>query len=250
MKYLIPTYRKSEIKTAELLKDLDYLLFTDKQDFDILDKKYNCFLLPDGVQGNISRVRNFILNYARDKKISSFVMCDDDISILYKYDAEIKSRRREINPIIFDNILNCFDNLFIENEKCIGWTISETEQPRDYKGKIDCNNACFMSGTFSIYFTDRINFEFDENLSLKEDYDFTLQALTSGKIIYRFKGLCYKPERATLNIKNFGGCSTYRTKEKELQQIKLMEQKWKGLIKFKDGDINGIINFKKLYPDK
>jgi hypothetical protein len=104
-----------------------------------------------------------------------------------------------------------------------------------------------MSGTFSIYFTDRITFDFDENLSLKEDYDFTLQALTNGKVIYKFKGLFYLPERVTTGLKNFGGCSTYRTSEREMEQIKLMKEKWGDLIKYKDGDINGVINYQLLY---
>lgn len=249
MKYLIPTYRKKEIKSAELLVGLDYLLFMDKEDFDIYSKKYNCFLLPDGIQGNIARVRNFILNYAKEQKYDSFIMCDDDISKFYKYDSNVGARRREINAFEFDYILNKFDSLFFENRKCIGWTIAETEQPRDYKGRVDCNNACFMSGTFSVYFPERIFFEFDENLPLKEDYDFTLQALTNGKIIYRFKGLSYKPERITSNIKNFGGCSTYRTKERENQQIELMKKKWGNFIKYKNGDINGIINYKEIYKN-
>lgn len=39
MKYFIPTYRKENIKTAELFKELDYLLFCDKKDYDRWSKK-------------------------------------------------------------------------------------------------------------------------------------------------------------------------------------------------------------------
>lgn len=247
MKYFIPTYRKENIKTADLFKELDYLLFCDKKDYDRWSKKYKCFLLPDGVQGNIARVRNYILNYARDEKIEKFAMCDDDISKVYKYDSSLKSRKKEMNPVDYDYIIDLFSDVFYQKENCVGWSMNETDQPRDYKGEIECNNACFMSGTFSIYFTDRITFDFDERLSLKEDYDFTLQALTNGKVIYKFKGLFYRPERVTTGLKNFGGCSTYRTSEREMEQIKLMKEKWGDLIKYKDGDINGVINYQLLY---
>lgn len=247
MKYFIPTYRKQEIKSAELFDGLDYLLFCDKQDFEMLSEKYNCYLLPDGVQGNIARVRNYILKYARSKKIECFSMCDDDISRLFIYDSELKSRKKELTAFEFDYILDKFSETFIEKENCIGWSLNETDQPRNYKGLVNCNNACFMSGTFSIYFPDSITFEFDERLSLKEDYDFTLQALTNGKVIYKFSGLMYKPERVTNGLKNFGGCSIYRTSEKETEQIKLMKEKWGDFIKYKDGDINGVINYQKLY---
>lgn len=210
-------------------------------------KKYKCFLLPDGVQGNIARVRNYILNYARDEKIEKFAMCDDDISKVYKYDSGLKSRIKEMDPVDYDYIIDRFSDVFYQKENCVGWSMNETSQPRHYKGEIGCNNACFMSGTFSIYFTDRITFDFDENLSLKEDYDFTLQALTNGKVIYKFRGLFYLPERVTAGLKNFGGCSTYRTSEREMEQVKLMKEKWGDLIKYKDGDINGVINYQLLY---
>lgn len=247
MKYFIPTYRKKEVKTAETFKGLDYLLFCDEEDFEKWNDKYNCYLLPDGVQGNIARVRNYILKYARENKIEMFSMCDDDISKLYIYDSTLKSRLKELSGAEYDYILDRFSETFYQKENCVGWSMNETSQPRDYKGEIGCNNACFMSGTFSIYFTDRITFQFDERLSLKEDYDFTLQALTNGKIIYKFKGLFYLPERVTTGLKNFGGCSTYRTSEREQEQIKLMKEKWGDLIKYKDGDINGVINYGLLY---
>lgn len=247
MKYFIPTYRKEKIKTAELFNGLDYLLFCDKQDFKRLSDKYNCYLLPDGIQGNISRVRNYILKYANENKIDYFAMCDDDISKLFIYDSELKSRLKELTAFEYDYILDKFSETFYQKDNCVGWSMNETSQPRDYKGEIGCNNACFMSGTFSIYFTDRITFEFDERLSLKEDYDFTLQALTNGKTIFKFKGLFYLPERVTIGLKNFGGCSTYRTNEKEMEQIQLMKDKWGNLIKYKDGDINGVINYRLLY---
>jgi hypothetical protein len=247
MKYLIPTYRKEKIKTAELFNGLDYLLFCDKQDFEKLSDKYNCYLLPDGIQGNIARVRNYILKYANENKIDYFAMCDDDISKLFIYDSELKSRLKELTAFEYDYILDKFSDTFYQKDNCVGWSMNETTQPRDYKGEICCNNACFMSGTFSVYFTDRITFEFDERLSLKEDYDFTLQALTSGKTIFKFKGLFYLPERVTTGLKNFGGCSTYRTNEKEMEQIQLMKDKWGNLIKYKDGDINGVINYRLLY---
>ena len=247
MKYLIPTYRKEKIKTAELFNGLDYLLFCDKQDFEKLSDKYNCYLLPDGIQGNIARVRNYILNYARDEKIEKFAMCDDDISKVNKYDSSLKGRKKEMNPVDYDYIIDRFSDVFYQKENCVGWSMNETDEPINYKGEIECNNACFMSGTFSVYFTDRITFEFDERLSLKEDYDFTLQALTNGKTIFKFKGLFYLPERITSGLKNFGGCSTYRTNEKEMEQIQLMKDKWGNLIKYKDGDINGVINYRLLY---
>lgn len=247
MKYFIPTYRKEKIKTAELFNGLDYLLFCDKQDFEKLSDKYNCYLLPDGIQGNIARVRNYILKYANENKIDYFAMCDDDISKLFIYDSELKSRKKELTSFEYDYILDKFSDTFYQKDNCVGWSMNETAQPRDYKGEICCNNACFMSGTFSIYFTDRITFEFDERLSLKEDYDFTLQALTNGKTIFKFKGLFYLPERITDRLTNFGGCSTYRTNEKEMEQIQLMKDKWGNLIKYKDGDINGVINYRLLY---
>jgi hypothetical protein len=32
-----------------------------------------------------------------------------------------------------------------------------------------------------------------------------------------------------------------------MEQIKLMKEKWGDLIKYKDGDINGVINYQLLY---
>jgi hypothetical protein len=78
---------------------------------------------------------------------------------------------------------------------------------------------------------------FDERLSLKEDYDFTLQHIQMyGKCI-RYQKFLYTFQ----HYKNVGGAVDYRTENKEIENINYLMAKWGSKIKLNPKRKNEII---------
>ncbi len=68
---------------------------------------------------------------------------------------------------------------------------------------------------------------FDEDLRLKEDYDYTLQHLVTYGLIARANRVLASFQHRT----NAGGACDYRTSQLEQQTIAQLKAKWPGLIK-------------------
>jgi hypothetical protein len=63
---------------------------------------------------------------------------------------------------------------------------------------------------------------YDEELSLKEDYDMTLQVLAKYSYLLRFNMMWIENDFHTLP----GGCASYRNMDREKKQFELLEKKW------------------------
>ena len=63
---------------------------------------------------------------------------------------------------------------------------------------------------------------YDENIPLKEDYDFWLQSIRKYRKTLRFQSYHYMVD----HINKTGGVVSYRTKQREEEQNKLLQKKW------------------------
>jgi hypothetical protein len=63
---------------------------------------------------------------------------------------------------------------------------------------------------------------YDEQITLKEDYDYFLQMLFKHKRVLRINYLSYLCDHQ----KMAGGCQIYRTNEKEKENFDLFQKKW------------------------
>jgi hypothetical protein len=68
---------------------------------------------------------------------------------------------------------------------------------------------------------------FDTALTLKEDYDYTLQHLNKYKNCFRYQKYLFEFE----HYKNIGGAVDYRTEQEEQKNIKILFAKWGSKIK-------------------
>ena len=84
-----PSYKRDEVKSfrffGKLLKV--YVCETEYDRYIEKNPEYaDCFVrVPKGVQGNVARIRNYILNDNKDKDVCCLV--DDDISYIGYYEG-------------------------------------------------------------------------------------------------------------------------------------------------------------------
>jgi hypothetical protein len=78
---------------------------------------------------------------------------------------------------------------------------------------------------------------FDTLLTLKEDYDYTLQHLAKYKNCFRYQKYLFEFE----HYKNKGGAVDYRTEQEEQKNIKILFAKWKNKIKLNSKRKNEIL---------
>lgn len=78
---------------------------------------------------------------------------------------------------------------------------------------------------------------FDTSLTLKEDYDYTLQHLSKYKNCFRYQKYLFEFE----HYKNIGGAVDYRTEQEEQKNIKILFAKWGNKIKLNPKRKNEIL---------
>ncbi|HUS48606.1 MAG TPA: hypothetical protein VMZ91_00435 [Candidatus Paceibacterota bacterium] len=78
---------------------------------------------------------------------------------------------------------------------------------------------------------------FDTSLTLKEDYDYTLQHLQKYKNCFRYQKYLFEFE----HYKNKGGAVDYRTEQEEQKNIKILFAKWGNKIKLNPKRKNEIL---------
>ena len=78
---------------------------------------------------------------------------------------------------------------------------------------------------------------FDTLLTLKEDYDYTLQHLARYKNCFRYQKYLFEFE----HYKNKGGAVDYRTEQEEQKNIKILFAKWGNKIKLNSKRKNEIL---------
>lgn len=222
MKIFIPSYKRAgRVKTRKVLGGGGTLIVSDFEKDEYKDKEGGDIIpIPDKVQGSIGRVRNWILENSEDEEI---FMIDDDISEI-GYHENMKSN--EMKP---EQIFRFFENGF---EMCreIGtvlWGINLQVDPKFYREYQPFSLLSPILGPLCGHI--RSVLKYDENLSMKEDYDFFLQVIARYRKTLRFNKYYYMAG----HIDESGGCTSSRTKEEEERLVDEMEKKWgKRVVRF------------------
>ena len=180
--------------------------------------------VPKGVQGNVSRIRNYILDNAK-----SDVICiiDDDLNYLGYFEGNEKFRlkAKEIIPFIKKHS----DIAKELNIKLWGMNVNIDKQC--YREYTPFSMVSYIGSPFSCHIDSDLRY--DERLSLKEDYDITLQHLNKYRKVLRLNKFHYDVKQA----KQIGGCAAYRNIERETNQLKLLQKKWgSDIVKYDHND--------------
>lgn len=231
--YLSPSYKRGNSCTTHLIYPcFKYVISEKEKEF----YKHETIIIPDEIQGNISRVRNYILN---NNKNCAVVMMDDDCEGIYRWN---NCNSNLLNLDEFQEFCENMVQMMLDcNLKYGGVNITA---PSDKGGYREYTPFSFISpvlGPFCIHVNNDLRY--DENIPLKEDYDMSLQNLKKYSGILRSNAYSYKVKQA----ENKGGCSINRNSNEEKKQFELLQKKWgKDIVRYdksskKGFDFNPII---------
>lgn len=223
--YCTPSYRRPTCITARLIKNVK--IYIDKSDEEEY-KKYNqgygeIVVCKEGIQGNLPRVRNYILSQEFNNGADIVVMMDDDVKELgiFKCDENhCKSKPKRLkNQEDIDNFI-IYGSLLCQEWGYGMWGINYTCDPALYKVYQPFSTLKPSIGQFMVFVKN--NLRFDENLPLKEDYDMCLQQMN------KYRGmLCINFAYVKADFgKMTGGTSVRRNYEAEKEQFRLFRKKW------------------------
>lgn len=214
-----PSYKRSVVKT---LKYLPFCrVFVAPEEF----AKYQrtnpdaCIIAcPAGVQGNLCRVRNYILRSEFASGADVVAILDDDYTGVFYFES-----RKQVFPVKTGEFI-----AFIEKYSTLAgewgarfWGINVNPDPQCYRENVPFSTISYIGGPFQVFLKGNECF-YDERLPLKEDYDMTIQQINRYRIALRINKFFYRVQQAEQS----GGCAVYRNLEMERIQLELLRKKW------------------------
>ena len=177
-----------------------------------------------GIQGNLCRIRNHILDTEFENGADVVLIIDDDMRSVSYYESAPG------DPFGYDrHIVQTDDFLpFIEkySRMCAEfgfyyWGLNCNIDARSFMQYTPFSTVAYIGGPFQCFLRGN-ECRYDEALPLKEDYDMTLQNCN------RYRG-CLRVNKYHYNVKQAeqaGGCATYRNYTREEQQLEALRKKW------------------------
>lgn len=215
----VPSYQR-----AGQIKTLNYLPFAklyvapeEESDYRKSNPKAKIIACPDGVQGNVSRVRNFILDNEFKKGADVVVIMDDDLKGIYYYEG---LERKEINKEEYLWFIEKYSILAKELGAKF-WGVNLNQDKQLYREHTPFSTISPILGPFGVFLKGN-ECRYDERLRLKEDYDMSLQQLNKYRKILRLNKFFYICKQSEQK----GGCAAYRNIEREKEQLALLRKKW------------------------
>ncbi len=222
MNYYSPSYKRAKgVKTHKILPSVIYCVHEfEKEEY--INLGYNVEVLPNKLKGNISRVRNYILeNFVKEEGI----IIDDDIEDILIW-QNIDGRAEQIK---IEGLDEWIEKGFIMC-KDLGahlWGVNILGDKGSYREYTPFSTTSTISASFMGFINNKL--KFDEKLPLKDDYDFCINNLNEYRKILRFNN-CSLVKKDHGNV---GGCADYRNIARETEQINLLAKKWGArIVKF------------------
>lgn len=219
-----PSYHRPKVET------LDYLPYCkvwvaerEYEDYIKANPNFteNIIAVPNEVQGNLCRIRNYILDKELPKN-DVVLLVDDDLHSIGRFEPDGLYGYDEI-ILTADEVLDMLEHY---TELCRGfgfkyWGVMCNKDALSYRQTTPFSTVSYIGGPFQA-FIDNNPLRYDERLPLKEDYDMTLQNCNKYRGCLRVNKYHYDCKQS----KQSGGCATYRNYEREIEQLKLLQKKW------------------------
>lgn len=222
-------------KRPDDVRTLDYLPFcriwVDCKEYD--DYKENnpdadIVSCPEGVQGNLCRVRNHILQKEFEAGADVVLIIDDDFTCLRRYDYDNLDGWGYVPHIITEEEFMPFLEKYSIIADGFGakfWGVNCNSDPMAFRHNTPFSTRSYIGGPFQCFLKGNRCW-YDENLPLKEDYDMTLQQLNMERVVLRVNAYHYMCKQSEQK----GGCAAYRNRQREEEQLEALRRKWGGAI--------------------
>lgn len=168
--------------------------------------------------GGLCRSRNAILDDAFAQDLPAIELSDD----LRK--LEVATNKAEKHEATLDDAVRLMFKALDSTGSCMVG-VAPTANAFFFNPNKPVHTSAFVVGDFIA--VKPTTLRFDENLRLKEDYDYTIQHLMKYGSIARCNAVLATFAHRT----NKGGACDYRTSELEQTTIKQLKDKWPGMLK-------------------
>lgn len=221
-----PSYKRPIVKS---LKCVPYAkIYIDKSEYEEYKKENpdaNIIVCDDGIQGNVARVRNYILNKEFHNGTDVVCIIDDDLQGIYRFDVNEKTKFGYERKIIenLEEFIYKYSVICSEFGYKL-WGVNCNSDALSYRHYSPFSLTSIILGPFCCHLKNDIRY--DEKLPLKEDYDLAIQHLNKYRGILRLNFAHYICEQST----NSGGCASMRNMKREKEQFESLQKKWGGKI--------------------
>lgn len=223
-----PSYKRPKVETLDYVTSCK--VWVAEREYEEYVKanpgrEKNIISVPNEVQGNVCRIRNYIL----DKELPEndvVLLIDDDLHFVerfeplgnYGYDKK-KLTEEELYEMLCKYSIMC-DDLGFKH-----WGIMCNHDALSYRQTTPFCTVSYIGSPFSVFLHGN-DLRYDERLPLKEDYDMTLQQCNKYRGCLRVNKYHYDCKQS----EQAGGCATYRNYQREMQQLECLQKKWGGDI--------------------
>lgn len=222
-----PSYKRPKVET------LDYLPFckvwvceTEAEAYRAANPSREIQIIPckKGIQGNLCRIRNHILDTEFSNGADVVLLIDDDLRAVEYFEPEPGGvfgyhkhvvAAEDFLPFIekYSRICAEFGFLF--------WGLNCNMDAMSYSQYNPFSTVAYIGGPFQCFLRGN-ECRYDEALPLKEDYDMTIQNCNRYRGCLRVNKYHYIVRQA----EQAGGCATYRNYVREEQQLNALREKW------------------------
>lgn len=217
-----PSYKRPKVKTLDYITSCKvWVAESEAEEYLSQNPKENIIVVPDAVQGNLCRIRNYIL----DKELKDndvVLLIDDDLGGVYHWEPSgyYGFNRKKLSEEELYIMLEHYSELCREFG-FLYWGINCNADPRSYRQYTPFNTTRYIGGPFQCFLKGN-ELRYDERLPLKEDYDMTMQNLNKYRGCLRVNKYFYVAEQS----KQKGGCASYRNRKREEEQFDMLVKKW------------------------
>lgn len=170
--------------------------------------------------GNLIDSRNMALDLAFKREMNCVQLSDDLKGVRRAHDKH----SRNCTKLTVAEAIELLSREIDKSEAKLAG-VAPTSNPYFFNPKKPVRDAHFIVGDF--IFIARSDPRFDTEMTLKEDYDFTLEHITQYGAVARCDFILAEFQHRT----NAGGAVAYRTSKLEKKNIDYLKTKWGDLIK-------------------
>lgn len=222
--FFAPSYKRPEKSITQKNYPQVKLVVRESEAEEYIKNGNDIVIVPDSAQGNLCRIRNYIIDNLMGDN-DAVVLIDDDCSSIFRW---VDNKKIKVEPGELQILCEDFTNLCYEWGFKF-WGMNCVPDKMAYREGSPFNTNAYIGGPFQVILKDNV-LRYDEDLPLKEDYDFTLQNLHKYDGCLRVNYLCYEVKQAEQS----GGCATYRNVDREKQQFEALQKKWGSKIISRD----------------
>ena len=219
-----PSYKRPRVKTLDVFpstriyvaeSELDDYIAANPEGSDIV-------AVPDRVQGNLCRVRNYILDTEFKQGADAVCIIDDDMTCIYRWtrNGTFGYERRKLTDPELHEMIEVYSELCREWGYRFWGLNPGMTNAKSYRQMTPFNTTKYIGGPFQVHLKNPIRY--DERLNLKEDYDMTMQHLRRYRGALRLNMYSYDCKQAEQE----GGCAQQRNTDEERRQFELLQRKW------------------------